>query len=145
VISENWSLQASLNYTDARIVTASTPNYNPYVGERLPFAPYFNWSGNARYEHPLTRTLRGYLQFDIAHKGDMYNGLNPIMNLRIGLNPADSERWLIELYCTNLTDKNAIVYSNTGNFDLRETTNEPRVFGLRLSYRFNPQAAGSTD
>jgi outer membrane receptor protein involved in Fe transport len=59
------------------------------------------------------------------------------MNLRVGMHPADSDRWLAELYCTNLTDKNAIVYSNTGNFDLRETTNEPRVFGLRLSYRFD--------
>ena len=42
----------------------------------------------------------------------------------------------MEFYITNLADKNAIVYSNTGNFDLRLTTNEPRVFGLRLSYRF---------
>jgi outer membrane receptor protein involved in Fe transport len=153
VINDNWSLQASLDYTDARVVTAADPNYDSYVGERLPFAPYFNWSWNARYEHPLSRTLHGYLQFDMAHKGDMYNGLNPddinsglprilqpqytITNLRVGMHPADSERWLVELYCTNLTDKNAIVYSNTGNFDLRETTNEPRVFGLRLSYRFN--------
>ena len=152
-ISDNWSLQASLNYTDARVVTAVNPSYDAYVGERLPFSPYFNWSWNGRYEHPLTRALHGYLQFDMAHKGDMYNGLNPndvnsglprilqpaytIMNLRVGLHPADGERWLVELYCTNLTDRNAIVYSNTGNFDLRETTNEPRVFGLRLSYRFD--------
>ncbi|MGH8200734.1 MAG: TonB-dependent receptor [Steroidobacteraceae bacterium] len=153
VINDHWSLQASADYTDARVVSAASPSYDPYVGERLPFAPYFNWSWNARYEHPLSRALGGYLQFDMAHKGDMYNGLNPddinsglprilqpqytIMNLRIGVHPPDSERWLAELYCTNLTDKNAIVYSNTGNFDLRETTNEPRVFGVRLSYRFN--------
>lgn len=152
-INDNWSMQASLDYTDARVVATVNPNYDSYVGERLPFSPYFNWSWNARYEHPLARTLRAYLQFDMAHKGDMYNGLNPndinsglprilqpqytIMNLRVGVHPADSERWLMELYCTNLTDKNAIVYSNTGNFDLRETTNEPRVFGLRLSYRFD--------
>jgi iron complex outermembrane recepter protein len=161
VIDENWSLQASLNYTDARVVTAVDPNYASYVGERLPFSPYFNWSWNARYEHPLSRKLRGYLQFDMSHKGDMYNGLNPddinsglprilqppytILNLRIGMQPGDSERWLVELYCTNLTDKNAIVYSNTGNFDLRETTNEPRVFGLRLSYRFNHLGPGASD
>ena len=153
VINDNWALQASLNYTDARVVAAVNPNYDPYVGERLPFSPYFNWSWNARYEHPLSRALHGYLQFDMAHKGDMYNGLNPndvnsglprilqppytIMNLRVGMHPAEGERWLVELYCTNLTDKNAIVYSNTGNFDLRETTNQPRVFGLRLSYRFD--------
>jgi hypothetical protein len=42
-------------------------------------------------------------------------------------------RWLGEFYITNLADKNAIIYSNTGNFDLCQTTNEPREFGLRLS------------
>ena len=39
-----------------------------------------------------------------------------------------------------LENKNAIVYSNTGNFDLRLTTNEPRVFGVRLSYRWGKPA-----
>jgi iron complex outermembrane recepter protein len=151
-VNDNWSLQASVNYTQASVTSAVNPSYASYVGERLPFAPYFDWSWNARYEHPVSTDLSGYLQFDMAHKGDMYNGLNPedkntglprilqppytLMNLRLGLTPASSERWLAEFYITNLTDKNAIIYSNTGNFDLRETTNEPRVFGLRLSYRF---------
>jgi len=149
--NDNWSLQAAVNYTDASVTSAASPTYQAYVGERLPFAPYFNWSWNVRYEHPLGRDLRGYLQFDMTHKGDMYNGLNPndvntglprilqpaytLMNLRLGLNP-DSSKWLTELYITNLTDKNAVVYSNTGNFDLRLTTNEPRVYGIRLSYRW---------
>jgi outer membrane receptor protein involved in Fe transport len=62
-----------------------------------------------------------------------------IANLRLGLNPVGGH-WLTEVYITNLADKNAIVYSNTGNFDLRETTNEPRVIGLRLNYRFGKEA-----
>jgi outer membrane receptor protein involved in Fe transport len=157
-ITDNLALQASVNYTQGSIISASTPAYEPYVGERLPFSPYFNWSWNARYEHPLGAELKGYFQFDMAHKGDMYNGLNPddkntglprilqpaytLMNLRLGLNPVGG-RWLAEFYITNLTDKNAVVYSNTGNFDLRLTTNEPRVFGLRLSYRFGKGAVGA--
>jgi iron complex outermembrane recepter protein len=156
-ITDNLTLQASVNYTDARVTSTVTPDYQTYVGERLPFSPYFNWSWNARYEHPLGAELLGYLQFDMAHKGDMYNGLNPndpntglprilqpaytLMNLRLGLNPVSS-RWLAEFYVTNLTDKNAIVYSNTGNFDLRLTTNEPRVYGVRLSYRFGKATVG---
>ncbi len=60
------------------------------------------------------------------------------MNLRFGLNPKGGH-WLTEFYITNLTDKNAIVYTNTGNFDLRQTTNEPRVFGVRLNYRFGKE------
>ena len=63
------------------------------------------------------------------------------MNLRFGLTPA-SGNWLVEFYITNLTDKNAIVYSNTGNFDLRLTTNEPRVFGLRVNYRWGKAGGG---
>jgi len=157
-ITDNLSFQASVNYTDGHVISAATPAYETYVGERLPFSPYFNWSWNVRYEHPFASQLHGYAQFDMAHKGDMYNGLNPddrntglprilqpaytLMNLRLGLTP-EGGRWLAEFYITNLTDKNAIVYSNTGNFDLRLTTNEPRVYGLRLSYRFGKATVGA--
>jgi iron complex outermembrane recepter protein len=153
-IDDHWSLQASGNYTDAHVTSGINPSYQPYVGERLPFAPYFSWSWNARYEQALGAKLRGYAQFDMAHKGDMWNGLNPndknsglprilqpeytIMNLRAGFTPPGAH-WLAELYVTNLTNKNAIVYSNTGNFDLRLTTNQPRVFGLRVNYRFGKE------
>ncbi len=153
-INDNWSLQASANYTDSRVTSAADANYLPFVNERLPFAPYFSWSWNARYEQPLVGDLRGYVQFDMAHKGDMWNGLSPndkntglprilqpsytISNLRVGLTP-EGGKWLAELYVTNLTDTNAIIYSNTGNFDLRETTNEPRVLGVRLNYRFGKE------
>ena len=64
-----------------------------------------------------------------------------LMNLRVGVTPA-SGRWLAEFYVRNLTDKNAIIYTNTANFDLRSTTNEPRVIGLRVSFRFGKDAAG---
>ncbi len=156
-INDNVSVQAAASYNDSRIVSSPDASYQGYIGERLPFAPYFSWSWNARYEHPLGGNLRGYAQLDMAHKGDMWNNINPsdkntglprilqpdytLTNLRLGLNP-QGESWLAEFYITNLTDKNAIVYSNTGNFDLRLTTNEPRVFGLRMSYRWGKGHAG---
>jgi outer membrane receptor protein involved in Fe transport len=64
------------------------------------------------------------------------------MNVRVGLSQLD-EHWTAELYITNLTNKNAVIYTNEGNFDLRQTVNEPRVFGARLSYRFGRSAANS--
>jgi outer membrane receptor protein involved in Fe transport len=152
-VNENWSLQAAGSYTDSHLISSPYPTFEPNVGERLPYVPYFSWSWNLRYEHPLTTGLRGYAQVDMAHKGDMWNDLHvagsngfprilqpdySILNLRLGLNP-NGGHWLTELYVTNLTDKNAIVFSNTGNFDLRQTTNEPRVFGLRLNYRFGKE------
>ena len=152
-VNDNWSFQAAASYNDPHIVSSPYADFQANIGERLPYVPYLAWSWNARYEHPLNKDLRGYAQFDIAHKGDMWNDfhvqgsngfprmLQPsysIMNLRIGLNP-ESGHWLSEFYITNLADKNAIIYSNTGNFDLRDTTNEPRVFGLRLNYRFGKE------
>ncbi|MBS0613658.1 MAG: TonB-dependent receptor [Proteobacteria bacterium] len=155
-ISESWSMQAAANYTDSHLISPINASYAAYSGERLPFAPYFSWSWNLRYEQPLGGALRGYAQFDMAHKGDMWNGLNPedknlnlprilqpaytLMNLRVGFHPAQDERWLAELYVTNLTDKNAVVFSNSANFDIRQTVTEPRVIGLRMSFRFGKQS-----
>jgi hypothetical protein len=77
-----------------------------------------------------------YAQYDIAYKGDMYNNLSSvtgngfprflqppydIMNLRIGINPPSGRR-LTEFYITNLANKNAIIFTNTGNYDVRQTT-----------------------
>ncbi len=153
-VNENWSMQAAGSYTDSRLVSTQYTVFNSEVGERLPYVPYFSWSGNVRYEHPLSANLRGYAQVDVAHKGDMWNDLHvagsngfprmlqpnyTITNLRVGLTPVGGH-WLSEFYITNLTNKNAIVYTNTGNFDLRETTNEPRIFGVRLNYRFGKEA-----
>ncbi|HUL17925.1 MAG TPA: TonB-dependent receptor [Steroidobacteraceae bacterium] len=153
-INDNWSVQAAATYDDARIISSPYAVFQQEVNERLPFSPYFSWSWNVRYEAPLKANLKGYAQFDMTHKGDMWNDLSPdstftglprvlqpgytLMNVRFGLNPAGGH-WLAELYVTNLTDKNAIIYSNTGNYDLRLTTNEPRVYGLRVNYRFGKE------
>jgi iron complex outermembrane receptor protein len=150
-VNASLSLQAAVSYTDARVTTNNFQNaaYRIDPGERLPFVPYFSFSANIRYETPVNDSLKGYGQFDVAHKGDMWsnlvaNGTNglprvlqppySVMNLRLGLNPFDAH-WLAEFYVSNLANKNAIIYTNTGNFDLRQTMNEPRVFGLRLNYR----------
>ena len=157
--TERWSMAFSASYNDSRIKTDVyyNPNFQVPPGERLPYVPYFNWSGNLRYEAPVRDTLHGYVQYDIAHKGDMWNELltngsnglprvlqpgYSVMNLRLGLNQVE-EHWLTELYITNLTNKNAVIYTNEANFDLRETVNEPRTFGVRLSYRFGNQFGNS--
>jgi iron complex outermembrane recepter protein len=152
-LSEHWSIQAAGSYTDSHLISTSYATFEGNVGERLPFVPYYAYSANVRYDHSLSNLLKGYAQLDDAHKGDMWDDLTiqgangfprmlqpgySIVNLRFGLTP-ESGHWLGEFYITNLLDKNAILYTNTGNFDLRDTTNEPRVFGLRVNYRFGKE------
>jgi iron complex outermembrane receptor protein len=61
-----------------------------------------------------------------------------ISNLRFGIQ-APNDHWSAEAYVSNLLNKDAVVFTNTGNYDHRQTTNEPRVFGLRLSYRYGKE------
>ena len=155
--SNALSMEFSASYNDARVLTNNFNNASFAVspGERLPYDPYFSWSGNVRYDAPIRDALKGYVQFDIAHKGDMWNDLETsgsnglprvlqpgysVLNLRFGLHQSESH-WLAEFYITNLTNKNAVIYTNEGNFDLRYTRNEPRVFGGRLSYRWGKAEA----
>jgi len=72
-VNSNWSLQAAGSYNDPHITASPYPNFQANIGERLPYVPFFAWSGNLRYEHPLIEGLRGYAQFDIAHKGAMWD------------------------------------------------------------------------
>lgn len=154
------SVALSASYTDSRITRNNyeNPNFVVNPGERLPYVPYFSWSGNVRYELPVRDALHWYAQYDASHKGDMFNTLQEtgsnglpyvlqpgytIMNVRVGLDQLD-EHWNAELYITNLTNKNAVIYTNEGNFDLRQTVNEPRVVGARLSYRFGKAPAASS-
>ena len=151
---DHWSAQASGSYTDSHLINSAYATFQGNVGERLPFVPYFSYSFNVRYQRSVGGSLNAYAQFDVAHKGDMWNDLHvagskgfgrilqpaySLMNFRVGINP-DGGHWLAEVYVRNLADTNAIVYSNTANFDLRETTNEPRTIGLRLNYRFGREA-----
>ncbi|MGO9327767.1 MAG: TonB-dependent receptor [Steroidobacteraceae bacterium] len=150
--TDNLSLQLSASYNDSHLITNTydNPNFIVSPGERLPYVPYFNYSANIRYEKPLGAGFKGYAQYDIAHKGDMWSDLREvsangfarslqpayeISNLRFGIEAPD-EQWSAEAYIANLFDTNAVVFTNTGNYDHRETTNLPRVFGIRLSYRF---------
>jgi iron complex outermembrane recepter protein len=157
-VTQGLTFEASANYNDSRL-TAIKPDFTGVLtdmivpDERLPFVPYFSYSANVRYERFLSQELKGYIQYDIAHKGDMWSDLralsNPelgklgtsrvlqpeynISNIRLGIERAS---WTLEAYISNLWNTDAVIYVNTGNSDDRQTTNEPRVFGLRASYNW---------
>ena len=151
-ISDGFTVQVSASYNDSHLVTNTfqNPNFTVVPWERLPYVPYFSYSANARYEHPVHARLKAYVMYDVAYKGDMWSDLRvtnrhgfgrtlqpaySISNLRFGVE-GPAAKWTVEAYVTNLFDTNAVIYTNTGNYDARQTTNEPRVYGVRVSYRW---------
>jgi iron complex outermembrane recepter protein len=152
------TLSLAGNYNDS-VMTSNAynnPEFAVTSGQRLPFVPYFKGSASARYEMPLGPSFSTYAQFDISYTGDMWSDLNTstlsstsrslqpsytLSNIRWGLNNA-RDSWGVEAYVTNLSNTRAVIYTNKYNYDGRETTNEPRVFGLRLKYRFGGKTGG---
>lgn len=152
------TLSLAANYNDSTLTSNSfdNPQFVVTKGQRLPFVPYLKASASARYELPLGPHINAYGQFDIAHTGDMWSNLNTstlsqtsrtlqpeynLSNLRLGLNNSQ-DGWGVEAYITNLDNTRAVVYTNRYNYDARQTTNEPRVFGVRLKYRFGGKTGG---
>ena len=159
-IVRGLTLQAAASYNDSKL-TSVKPNFTGVLtsmivpNERLPFVPYFTYSANVRYTRPVSNSLNAFVQYDIAHKGDMWSDLRALPNpalgkkgtarvlqpaytlsdVSLGVESADN-RWTLEAYVDNLWDTNAVIFVNTGNYDNRQTTNEPRVVGVRASYRF---------
>jgi len=146
------TLTLAANYNDS-VLTSNVydnPEFNVSKGQRLPFVPYLKASASARYEWPMGPGIHAYGQFDISHTGDVWSDLNTsdlshtsrslqpaynLSNIRCGFNNA-KDNWGVEAYITNLDNTRAVVYINKYNYDGRQTTNEPRVFGLRMKYRF---------
>jgi len=123
------------------------------VGERLPYVPLLKASASARYEWPVGNAETAFAQYDESFNGSMWSSLNLAGVAAIGLperylQPAytlgtfrfglgsKNDAWSVEGYLNNVADTHAVIYINTGNFDKRETTNPPRMFGVRIKYRF---------
>ncbi len=116
-IAEGLTIQVSGSYNDSHLVTNTFQNADFVVvpGERLPYVPYFSYSAMCANERPVTPSLVGFVQYDIAHKGDMWSdlGASPmptasprslqpsyeISNLRFGVH-GPNEHWSAEAYVT---------------------------------------------
>jgi len=161
-ITDGLTLQATANYNDSRL-TSVEPNFSGVLtqmivpNETLPFVPYFSYSANVRYDRSLGTALSGFIEYDISHKGDRWSDLRALANPTLGSRSGSARvlepeynisdvrvgvespggAWSLEGYVTNMWNTNAIILVNTGNYDRRETTNEPRVIGVHVSYSFN--------
>ena len=178
-VAPGFTLTGSGTYTDAKTRSSlcgiqgtsgacttpaadGTPNYTQApAGTRLPITPQFKINGTARYETPLTETLRGHLQGVVVHSssasadirtlsfepgtGAPYNPAAALGRLAayttfdfaVGVNwPAVSAEIVVE----NAFDKRAQLsrYEECGTCFQRPyvVANAPRTIGLRLGHSF---------
>jgi iron complex outermembrane receptor protein len=117
-------------------------------------SPPIQFSLRARYEWTVA-TYNTFVQFGATHTGHSFTqaGSNPSLSangvnttvLRFE-NPAYStfdvsagvakDAWNAHVYVQNLSNSNASLFTNTGQFVVAETVVRPRVIGVKFGYKF---------
>jgi outer membrane receptor protein involved in Fe transport len=118
-------------------------------------SPPIQFSMRARYEWTMA-TYNTFVQFGATHTGHSFTqgGSNPSLasggaintTLLRFENPAYTtydasagvakDAWNAHLYVQNLSNSNASVFTNTGQFVVAETIIRPRVIGVKFGYKF---------
>jgi outer membrane receptor protein involved in Fe transport len=134
----------SLNNSELKedfFVAPTDPDPAAPKGTRLPFAPDFKYTLDARYGFDIANRP-SYAQAVLTYTSKSYNDLfvedresqdsYSILDLTAG---TDFNNVGVELYLANVFNERAEIlrYSRAG--DDRITTNRPRSFGIRLRYR----------
>ena len=159
--SEQWQIDGSFAYNDAKTSAASslsvtnedgdTFEFAVQDGARLPLTP--DWSASIGVEFRPAMVLlnaKPYVRFDYSYVGSSLNSLagiesvvsgNPVErqdsyklgNLRFGL---EADHWSGSLYADNLFDQRADLFLNNRWKTQRLSVNRPRTVGVQVRYKF---------
>jgi iron complex outermembrane recepter protein len=159
--NEQWQIDGSLSYNDAKTDGASTLSVTNDVGDtfefavrdgaRLPLTPELQASVGIEFRPPgMLLNAQPYVRFDYSYVGDSKNSLegiesvvsgNPVQtqdsytigNLRLGL---EADHWSGSIYADNVWDERANLFLNNRWKTQRESINRPRTVGVQVRYKF---------
>jgi iron complex outermembrane recepter protein len=142
--------------TEACTAAGCTPLNNLFgpIGGPSANSPPIQFSLRARYEWAMA-SYNTFVQFGATHTGHSFTqgGSNPSISatginttvLRFE-NPAYStydasagvakDAWNAHVFVQNLSNSNASLFTNTGQFAVAETVVRPRVIGVKFGYKF---------
>ena len=129
--------------SDAGQPILSIPNPFGALGSSLAMSPPFEGNLRARYEF----SYMGYLPFvqvGLQHVAHSYSATgyffaynqSPYTNVDASAGISRNQ-WSLQLYCTNVTDKRADLYTSDYESVVAETVSRPRTAGLKFSYKFS--------
>ncbi len=140
-------LRLSVGWLDSEIIDPN-PGNEALAGNELANSPTWTLGGLAKYERPLSVSLRGLVQLDFSYKDDYFASISnaPVVALdnyivtngRIAVG-ADDGRWEVALWGKNLLDEEYAVYA----VDLASTRRVlqhygyPRTYGVEFQYRWD--------
>ena len=149
-LGQYWRLNGGLAYNTAELegdfATIAREERFVYAedGRRLAHVPEWSWTLGVRYERPLSGERQVYGHAAWSFTDERWNLLarqseqEPVvmdayslLQLRAGM---WFGTWGAELWVTNVTDERAEIFQNSGYYDPRVTTVQPRTIGVRFTF-----------
>ncbi len=143
--------------TTKGVVTGCTPLTNLYgpVGGPSANAPPIQYNARARYDWTVNE-FNYFVQVGMTHTGHSYTqaGANPSIATGGAVNTTvlrfqnpeystvdaslgvAKDAWYAQVYGQNLSNSDASLFTNTGQFVVAQTPLRPRVLGLKFGYKF---------
>lgn len=146
LVTPEITLSTAIGYTNAKITEAEAGSPF-YIGEKIQEVPEWTNTSAAEYHRPVTDDYNFIARLSNVYVGpttDVTYAVNnlpghDILKLRTGL--VDHNGLSVLLFVDNLTDAHAILGNTTAfSFNVgtmnRVATNQPRTFGLDVTYKF---------
>jgi outer membrane receptor protein involved in Fe transport len=146
VVTDGLTLSLAASYNDAKTTKdfiLRRPAPRPPLlavpdGTELPNVPKFKASLQARYQFKIA-DFDAYTQLAYSYNGSSFSEIRPIQrfeqdayslaNLRAGIS---RDKWGIDFYVNNLTDKVADYYVHPRQYEPSTVVNRPRSFGAGI-------------
>jgi outer membrane receptor protein involved in Fe transport len=118
---------------------------NPFgaPGSSLASSPPFAWSARARYEGNLPGDYHPFVQLGGSYEGPTHSatGYSQIFTMPSYVTydafaGVSKPQWTVQAYCSNFTNKNADLLTQSTASILGYTVNRPRTCGMTYSYKF---------
>ena len=152
--TDRLDFAAGFSLTDAEL--REDIEFVGQAGEQLPFAPDFNFGGNATYTHPLGEGGNLFANVNIFHISEYKNFLSGAFSSTIGFDPTLSEddntvggytdigltfgystdQFSATLFASNVLNEDGIIFLNSNTLESLAVLQRPRTIGVSISRSF---------
>jgi outer membrane receptor protein involved in Fe transport len=141
--SSNLTMGAAFSFLDTEITETKTPSQDVVTGLDLAYAPEFQGNLWARYEWTMGNGWTAHFMPSISHSGKSYSDIITINRMEVPswtmanvTAGVTSDKWMLEMFVTNLTDEQVVTGANYVNDRERLALAPPTTLGVRVSFDF---------
>ena len=141
--SSNLTMGAAFSFLDTEITATKTPSQDVVEGLELAYAPEFQGNVWMRYEWTMGNGWTAHFMPSISHSGKSYSDIITINRMEVPswtmanvTAGVTSDKWMLEMFVTNLTDEQVVTGANYVNDRERLALAPPTTLGVRVSFDF---------